>query len=174
MVQARRGIVLALALLLSSCAGDVRATRLADVDLSNMSVVRNLARRLPTNERAALATYVVRHRVTSSGFCGRKLVGHGGREPHTVGEAIDLTTSRQAEDARREAQKPAWAHRWEALTRERDRLMDRQSLLLAEHGSAAHERQDWAGLQAMLAENGRAMTDLRSGASGKAPAPAAP
>ncbi len=160
--QAWGGIVFTLGITLSSsCANDVKSIRLANVDLSDSSVVHKLGQGLRGAERAALSTYVFRHRVQSAGFCGKKLVDHEGGGPTTIGEAIDLTIARQDADARREAQKPVWAQRWEELTRERDRLIDRQGFLLAEHGSAARQTLDWETLEASLTENGRALTNLR-------------
>jgi hypothetical protein len=129
---------LVLILPLLSCANDPRTIRLADVDLSNLAVVEKLRRSLSIEERAALTDYVVRHRVQSAAFCGTRLVDDGGGDPQTLGDAIDLTIARKLEEERRDAQKPGWALRWEELTRERDRLMDRQSLLLVKHGPAAH------------------------------------
>lgn len=156
--------------LLWACSTDVRSTRLADVDLSDMAVVQSLGQRLAADQRAAFSNYVWQHRISSAGFCGNPLVDHQGRDPLTIGEAIDLTIARDREEAQRIANKPQWAYRWEELTRERDRLMDRQGLMLAQHGPGAQERPEWRTLQDDLARNGEAMAQARPSSATSVPA----
>lgn len=160
--------LLMLALLLSACASDVRSTRLADVDLTDMAAVQELGQRLEPGERAAFTTFVVKHVATSAAFCGRKLVGPDGREPGTIGEAIELTLAREADERRaileyeasRGPLQPVF-DRWNELIAERDLIIDRQALLTAQHGPAASRLPEWDVLQARLAENGSKLTEIR-------------
>ena len=85
------------ALLLSACNGDeVRMAALDAYDLSDMAVVNRLAIDLTAEEAGALKTYAIHHIATSAAFCGDVLVDETGREPATIGEAIDFTIKREA------------------------------------------------------------------------------
>jgi hypothetical protein len=98
-LQARAAIRLALALALSAglsaCGQDARSVRLGDVDLTKSATVRDVRERLSPADRPAFAIYVTRHLVYGAGFCGQRLTDTEGREPATVGEAIDQTRARE-------------------------------------------------------------------------------
>ena len=94
---------LALIALLAACgsAQNVRQIPIANLDLSNMKVVTDIQSQLPTAQRPALATYALLHWPGSKAFCGHRLSDKSGHEPSTVGEAIDLTLLREAQNAAR-------------------------------------------------------------------------
>jgi hypothetical protein len=161
-------VTLILLLLLSACATEVRSKRIADVDLADMEVVRALGQEMTETDRAAFNTFVVKHVATSARFCGRTLLRPDGREPTTIGEAIDLTRARETEirKALLAAQAPKTPRqlleeRWKRLTSERDLMIDHQTWLTAEHGPAAKQLPEWKSLQVGLAENGRQMMKIR-------------
>lgn len=85
--------------------------RLAEVDLSNMTVVQQLGSELSPADRAAFTTYVAIHAAFAAGTCGLRLGGPDGKEPETIGEAIQVMHDRTArmERALYEARQPAVA-----------------------------------------------------------------
>lgn len=160
---------IAIALLVSACANDVRDLPLAEVDLSDMGAVRELGWQLGPADRAALITYAAVHAPSSAGFCGRRLVGRSGKEPTTVGEAIDLTRDLQADilAARVEAEQsrtPAQlvAQQWDDLIIRRELLVGRQSVLLSEHGSAARRLPEWRSLETEMIEYDNKLAALKA------------
>lgn len=157
-------------LLLAACAPDARDIALADVDLGNMEVVREIRRQLPAEDRPVFGTYVVRHAVSSPSFCGEVLVDSGGREPRTIGEAIALTVMRE-EELRRErlaAKRPPTAA--EALRREREgliaqkeALIGRRTYLYSLHGPAAEQLPEWRKMAEQEAEYDAELRALEPG-----------
>jgi len=82
------------------------------------------------------------------------LLASDGKPPTTVGEAIDLTLTRDAEDRRKleEAIEPRHPREmakeaWDDLISERDGLIDAQSRLLEVHGPAAEGSREWKALE---------------------------
>lgn len=148
-----------LAMLLAACSADVRATKLADVNLADMEVVQDIRGELPPEDRALFSTYVVKHVATSRLFCGEVLVDRRGREPRTIGEAIALTAMRE-DDLRRErlaAERPPTAI--ELVERERDglvaareSLIARRTQLFSVHGPAAMKLPEWESLNTKMAD----------------------
>lgn len=153
--------------LLLGCAPDPRSVQLADVDLSDMSTVQGIRSQLTAFEGAAFANYLVKHRSASAHFCGHKLVGPEGNPPVTVGEAINFTLAKDAEDRRAleiaTRLKPFWELEQQRrdLTDRRDMLVDVQSRLRAEHGAAAERFKQWRSIDASLAEVNRRLVELK-------------
>lgn len=156
--------------LLAACFGeDARDRSLAGLDLSNMELVRELGRGLSSADRAMFSTYVAIHAPSSPTFCGERLVGRDGREPLTVGEAIDMTQVRDFEIrlARAKEAKPLTpaqvARRQEVFTvDQRGTLSDRQTLLFAKYGPAARSMPEWAALERRKAEYDRQLAAMRA------------
>jgi hypothetical protein len=96
-------------LFLAACGQDVRSLRLAEVDLSNMTVVQQLGQQLGPADRVAFTTYVAIHAASPAGTCGLRIGGRNGREPETIGEAIRVMHVRTArmERALAEARQPS-------------------------------------------------------------------
>jgi hypothetical protein len=158
-------------LLAGACASDVRTISLAEVDLSKSSVLMKIRDQLAPEERTLLSTFVVRHTASSAGFCGRPLVGPGGVEPKTIGEAIELTRAREAmeRDYLAKIRSPiivsspqeAWAY----LISDRDRLITRQSILRLQFGPVAQQRAEWKELARELAKLDAKLAALKRAAS---------
>ncbi|MXO59989.1 hypothetical protein GRI89_10600 [Altererythrobacter salegens] len=150
-----RALIPLACMMLLSCAPDARSIKLTDVDLSDMDTVQGIRSQLSANDGAIFANYVVKHSLTSASFCGHPLVDPNGYPPKTVGEAIELTIVRDAEDRaeRIAARRPknSWElkqERWDDLVSERDMLIDSQSMLLAKHGSEAERLPEWKSIEA--------------------------
>ncbi len=166
-----RGIgVLTAALLVAGCLGNgARERSLAGLDLSNMELVRDLGEGLSGDDRAAFSTYVLIHAPSSPSFCGERLFARDGREPLTVGEAIDLTRLREFEIrlARAEEAKPLTpvqlARRQVRFTDDqRGMVSDQQTLLFAKYGAAARQTPEWAALERRKAEYERQLAEMRA------------
>ncbi len=84
---------------LSACGDDLREHRLAQYDFADMSVVSSVSAQLDKQERGIFRTYAIQHLASSAKFCGEKLVSVDGREPVTIGDAIDFTVAREKRDA---------------------------------------------------------------------------
>ena len=145
--------------LLSSCATDTRSIQLADIDFRDMRAVQDIRGGLSPKDGVAFANYVVRHRSSSSRFCGRLLTGLDGRQPETVGEAIDLAKARELEERAAAEKQSRPKHplelaqiEWDELIAERDILIDEQTLLRAEHGPAAERSIEWTSIQTKMTE----------------------
>jgi hypothetical protein len=148
-----RAVLLFVASLLG-CSPEVRGIELAELDLTNMETVRDIRGRLGDADGAAFASYVAKHHLRAAAFCGRPLIGADGQLPKTVGEAIDLTMARDAEDRRAlaEASRPRHPREvakqsWDDLISERDGLIDAQSRLLELHGPASERSAEWKALE---------------------------
>jgi hypothetical protein len=151
---------LALSAGLSACGQDARSVRLGDVDLTKSATVRDVRERLSPADRPAFAIYVTRHLVYGAGFCGQRLTDTEGREPATVGEAIDQTRAREvviAAAARQERRTltPAEQTRStrQALIERNDQLISRQALLSATKGPAAERSAEWQTITDELSAN---------------------
>ncbi len=145
--------------LLAGCVPQARDIRLADVDLNNMQMVREIRAGLEPKEAIAFANYVVRHQARSANYCGQPLVTMNGKEPMTIGEAVDLSILRDAQErlASIEAKKPKRPgqiakENWDQLIWARDMLLDFQSRLRSEHGDRALLRPEWKQTEAKMAE----------------------
>lgn len=146
-------------LLLAACSQDPRGIELAEVNLADMDVVQEIRGKLPPEDRPVFGTYVVRHAVTSPSFCGEVLVDRNGRQPRTIGEAIDLTVLREEEDRRERlaAKRPLTAaeavrSQREFLIGQKEALIGRRTLLDATHGPAARKMPEWEEIEAELAD----------------------
>jgi hypothetical protein len=155
-----------LPLLCAACQTNVRDTKLSEINFADMALVQAISRELTTRERAALATYVVRHRAASGSFCGRRLLSPSGQEPTTLGEAIKLTLIRQDEELSlppRPAAAAASGHaiRWKQLTDTRDMIIDRQGILTTLHGRKALRLPEWHRLESRLQQVNASMVEFR-------------
>ena len=103
----RGGLVLLISLALAGCAKNQLDTPLAELDLADPSVIRELQSGLGERERAALATYALLHWPGSKAYCGQPLFR--GPQPRTVSEAIEKTIGFQLalERKRAEETRPA-------------------------------------------------------------------
>jgi hypothetical protein len=162
-----RNFPLLLTLLLATCGGDVRDRRLAEVDLSNMEFVHQLARELGPTEGAALITYAAIHDPASRHFCGRRLLDSRGQEPKTIGGAVSLTLKQMAQNRAPERSKnretPAGllGKQLDEAIFERDMVTDHESFLLADHGAAAKHLPEWRSLEFRKVSLQRTLTSLR-------------
>lgn len=144
---------------LSGCSPEVRDIALADVDLRDMNAISSIRAQLDPQDSIAFANYVVRHHRAAASFCGQPLIGVGGNEPATIGEAVDLSIERDKAErlAALEALKPKHPSQiakdeWDTLIRTRDILMDSQSRLQMEFGENAKRRPEWTTVAAKMAE----------------------
>jgi len=80
-------ITVVVCLFLAACGRDVREVRLADVNLSDMTLVQQLGRELGPEDRTAFATYVAVHG-GSDRNCGHGPGARYGPKPETIGDAI--------------------------------------------------------------------------------------
>ena len=151
--------VFSFVVLLAGCAPQARDITLADVDLRNMQMVGAIRARLEPEEGIAFANYVVRHHARSANFCGQPLVAGNGKEPITIGEAVDLSILRDAEERQAliEAQKlkrpgQLAKENWDRLISARDIMIDSQSRLRMEHGDKAVGHPEWKLLESKMSE----------------------
>lgn len=163
-----RVVLLFTALLLCACSQNARELRLQDVDLSDWSEIAKLGAQLSPAERSALMMYAAIHSPGSAGFCGQPLVDAEGNEPETVGNAIDLTLASEARFRTASGEGFQRASPAEEISQQLDRLIDqrelvihRQSMLLAEHGSAAAQLPEWGALQVEMTAYDETMKTLR-------------
>lgn len=163
------------ALLLSACSGDARSLRLTELDLTDMATVRDIRNRLGPADASAFATYAVRHNTTSAGFCGHPLLDPTGKPPRTIGDAIDLTLARESDElkARIAAARPRTEaerinDKWAELIRQRDRLIDRQTILRAQQGPAAERAPEWKSLETKMAASDGELSLLKPKVFGSA------
>ena len=167
-----RGVLLLVAALLG-CSPEVREIELAELDLTDMTTVQDIRARLDKAEGAAFASYVAKHYVRSAAYCGRPLVTADGEPPATVGEAIDLTLTRDAEDRRalEEAAGPRHPRElakqeWDELISERDTVIDAQSRLLEVGGTASQSSREWKTLEARKLKLDGRLAELKPRAFG--------
>ena len=90
----RPRIAILISLFLAACGQDVRTLRVDDVDLADMAVVQQLAQQLDAEDRTAFTTFAAIHGRAASGNCG---LTRDGRQPETIGEAIELMRARIAQ-----------------------------------------------------------------------------
>lgn len=134
---------LIVSLALAACGGDVRDTKIADIDLTNITEVQKVANKLEPDERAAFGLYVINRTVGSIVMPGQEIVRADGKAPETVREAIALAKVRKANDDKRIK-----------LTTERNALVDRHNALMPDDGSGLSEsnRAEWDRLEKQIAE----------------------
>jgi hypothetical protein len=167
-MMTRPVVLIAMLLVLVSCASDPKSIPLGDVDLSDMSTVQEIRSRLDAKEGVAFANYVVKHISTSSSFCGNLLLGPKGKPPSTIGEAIEFTLAKDAEDRRASQMaiklKPYWEleQKKNQLANQRDLLVDMQGILRAEHGAGAVRLSRWRSIETSLAEVNRRLAELKT------------
>lgn len=145
--------------LLAGCSSDARDMALAEVDLRDMVIVTEIRSRLSPQDGIAFANYIARHHSQAANFCGQPLIGIGGNEPATVGEAVDLSIERDKAErlALIEAQKPKHPRQvakeeWDSLVIARDINVDSQSRLRMEFGDKAARSAQYKALEAKIAE----------------------
>lgn len=160
--------LVAILLLFAGCAPAVKSLSLADINLDDPHAVSQIGSQLSEADRAALATYIVRHRAGGRHFCGRPLLRSDGRTAQTVGEAIQLTVAREREQREADAKlrEPGTSHgrareRWDDLASQRDTLLDAQSRLREQSGSAAEQTAEWKRLADRLADIDARLERLR-------------
>lgn len=154
--------------LLSACASDPKAMVLADVNLSDMRTLQIVGQQLSPNERALLATYVVRHRPGSTRYCGRPVLMKDGHTPKTIGDLLEISRAMEIADRKteEEARRPRTdqelrALRWSKLTDEKDLLLDRQSMTKMRGGPTDKARMDWHSGALRIAAINRELTLLK-------------
>jgi hypothetical protein len=150
------------------CSGDARSLPLNSIDLSDMRSISTLRNELSASDGAALAEFAVNHFASSTRFCGKPLVNEQGLAPRTVGEAIDLTMNRAAEErlAKLEAKRPRTpqelvGREWNRLTGERDLILVNQSRLTFKHGGSARRLKEWSDLESRLLETNERLSKLK-------------
>jgi hypothetical protein len=141
--QTVRPLAFALILTLAACSGDVRDTKIADIDLTNMSEVQKVTNRLEPDERAAFGLYVMNRTVGSIVMPGKEIVRTDGKAPETVREAIALAKVRKAQQDKRGA-----------LMKERNALVERHNALMSNDGSGLSEanKAEWDRLEKQIAD----------------------
>lgn len=164
----RAVVLIAMLFGLAGCASDPKSVRLADVDLTDMSTVRDIRAGLGPKEGIAFANYVVKHVSTSSNFCGHVLLGPQGKPPSTIGEAIEFTLAKDAEDRRASQMVTKLRPFWELeqqrsqLANQRDLLLDLQGRLRAENGARVVRLSRWRSIEASLADVNRRLAQLKT------------
>lgn len=161
--------------LLAGCAPQARDITLADVDLRNMQIVGAIRAGLEPEERIAFANYIVRHHARSANFCGQPLMAVNGKEPTTIGEAVDLSILRDAAErlALIESKKPKHPlqlakDEWDRLISARDIMIDSQSRLRMEHGDKAVRRPEWKLLESRMAQINEKLVAMKPAVFGAA------
>lgn len=161
------------AALLVGCAPDAKKMALADIDLGNMQSVQAIRSQLGPHDGAAFASYVIRHHRLSVNFCGQPPINSDGKEPTTVGEAIDLAMLREAAErqASRDAKRPK--HRrelareqWTYLISQRDTAIDAQSRLRMQFGDEAELRPEWKSSEIRMNAINQKLRTIKSAAFG--------
>lgn len=162
--------------LLAGCTPDARDIALADVDLSNMQTVADIRAQLLPQEQVPFANYVVRHHNMSANFCGKPLVAATGKEPATIGEAVDLSIIRDAAERQAliEAKKPKTASQlarseWRNLVSAKDMLLDSQTRLRMDFGDKAVQRPEWRSLESKITEIDKELVAMRPTVFGSGP-----
>lgn len=145
-----------------ACSENLREHELSQYDFADMAVVSAVSAQLEKQDRAIFRTYAVKHLTSSAKFCGEKLVSVEGREPVTIGEAIDLTLAREARDAELRASQdlrnfsPA-AQRYiriEELTEARDDVINEREIYRMMEGdpSDIEQHNQWREFERQIAE----------------------
>jgi len=154
--------------LLGGCTPAARDIVLSDIDLSNMQTVQTIRDRLSPQDEAAFADYVVRHHIASANYCGQPLLNNDGEAPHTVGEAVDLTSRRNAMDRHELAAARTPVHprelakeQWDRLIRDRDTIIDAQDRLRWQYGDGAKRRSDWVSMETKMVEIDRKLVAMK-------------
>jgi len=134
---------LSLTAAVAACGGDVRDTKIVDIDLSEMSEIQAVANQLEPDEREAFGLYVMNRTVGSIVMPGQEIVRSDGRAPDTVREAIALAKVRKAKQDMRNK-----------LMSERNALVDRHNALMPDDGSGLPEekRAEWDRQEKQIAE----------------------
>ncbi|MCB2058049.1 MAG: hypothetical protein H6916_10875 [Novosphingobium sp.] len=114
-----RPLALTLLLTLAACSGDVRDTKIADIDMTDAHQVAQVAQKLEPDERAAFGMYVMNRTVGAMLMPGGEIVRADGKAPVTVREAIALAKVRKAKNDARSK-----------LMAERNALVERHNVLM--------------------------------------------
>lgn len=88
---------------LGGCFEDPYAKPLSELDLSNASVVADIASSLAPEDAGVFKTYALRHIAQTKYACGNFERHLHGKQPQTVAEAVDFTRQWEKEDAERRA-----------------------------------------------------------------------
>lgn len=155
-------------MVLASCGQDVRDTPLAGLDLNDRALVASLRERLAPDDRAPFATYALLHWPGSRLYCGSPPNDGAGREPETIGEAIEVTLAREEEleKARAAAVEPQtdFDHQRALETRAIDRVEElvlKRDMLATRLGPDASKSPEWKRLKRMLDEATEDLAALR-------------
>lgn len=155
-------------MVLASCGQDVRDTPLAGLDLNDRTLVASLRERLAPDDRAPFATYALLHWPGSKLFCGSPPNDSTGREPETIGEAIEVTLAREEklEKARTAAAEPQSAldHQQALETRAIDRVEEltlERDMLATSLGPNTSKSPEWQRLKRKLEEATEDLAALR-------------
>jgi hypothetical protein len=142
-IKFQTAMAICLATLLVGCGGDVRDTKIADIDLTNMAEVQKVANKLEPDERAAFGLYVMNRTVGSMIMPGQEIVRADGKAPITVREAIALAKVRKAKQDKRGK-----------LMSERNALVERHNALMPDDGSGLRDsdKAEWESLEKQIAE----------------------
>jgi hypothetical protein len=142
-IKFQTALAICLAIALTGCGGDVRDTKIADIDLTNMAEVQKVANKLEPDERAAFGLYVMNRTVGSMIMPGQEIVRADGKAPETVREAIALAKVRKAKRDKRGK-----------LMSERNALVERHNALMPDDGSGLLEadKAEWERLEKQIAE----------------------
>lgn len=162
-------VIILVAALLTGCAPAARDIRLDDVNFADMAAVQEIRDRLSPEEGVAFADFVARHRIGSASFCGQPLIDNRGREPATIGDAVDLALRRDAAErqAAIEAKQPKHPLQlakgeWDRLIFARDVAIDAQSRLRMEYGERAERQPEWRSLQIRIAEIDQKLAKMKA------------
>ena len=92
-------------LLLAACGGDVRDTKITPELLEKPELAAKVANRLEPADREIFGRYLMGRLVSATplGALGKPLVNSEGKDPATVGEAIDLMKKADQLQVRRDA-----------------------------------------------------------------------
>lgn len=160
--------ILLFVVLLGGCAPGGRDIALSDINLSDMQTVRQIRDQLAPQDGIAFANYILRHHAKSASYCGKPLLDADGKEPATVGDAIDLAVRRDAMEQAALLASQAPKHplqfareEWDMLQRDRDIVIDTQTRLRSEFGDGASRHPEWASLEIRSAEIDRKLVAMQ-------------
>jgi hypothetical protein len=131
-------LVLLAALGLAGC-GDVRDTKIHDIDFTDGAAVQEVAQKLDPDERAAFGRYVMSRMMAG---VGNEIVTASGAEPATVRDAIKLSEAQEAKTKKHND-----------LMDQRNKLVDRINSLLGEQTEplSASKQAEYEKLKSELA-----------------------
>lgn len=102
----RRVLIVAAALMVAACQGDVRSERLTPELIEDQARIERVSNRLDPEERRLFGAYLLRRSYVSSGYV-KPIVNAEGNDPATVGEALEIMAIIDEVEAERDRRREA-------------------------------------------------------------------